>query len=113
MPIDFPLPNTKSPSLKNVQVVSPETRAFNHFVIESEDSFDSPKDISDTRRIRLILLVRVKHQLPAPRVWTHFEHLLQVPPRYTYNVWMDSKENPQHFWAGDVELKIWNRWDYS
>lgn len=104
--IDFVLPNTKSESLKNVQFVSPKTYGFNYYV---EEPLAKSRPFGD-RCFRTILLVRAKYQVPAPRVWTPFEHLMHVPPRYVYNVWADAHENPEHFWAGEAELVIWNSW---
>lgn len=105
--IDFVLPNTKSESLKNIQQVSPKQYAFTYFVVEPPGEFSENSEPTD-RAIRTIILVRQKCQVPAPRVWTYWEHLMHVPPRYVYNVWADSHENPEHYWSDEAKLETWD-----
>ena len=105
--IDFVLPNTKSESLKNVQFVSPKQYSFAYFVVEPPGEFSEKSDPMG-RVIRTIILVRQKCMVPAPRVWTYWEHLMHVPPRYVYNVWMDSQENPEHYWSDEAKLETWD-----
>lgn len=96
------LPGQKSESTKKIDEIRSDLGGFTIFV-KDPDQPRSFSDVFDTR-YRVVILYRVKHRVPAPRVWSKWEELLYAPPFYSYNVWVDNPELPVHYWAGPVEL---------